>query len=111
MDSMIHAIDNSVRTLGYTLNFEDTSVQSLENNIDIIKHALKKHGVVCISNAFLDEPSLIKIGTALGNELVVLPKELSFNNKDERYPEIARIGNILIDGSLKDSTKEAIVWH
>ena len=54
---------------------------------------------------------MIKFGEALGDELVILPKELSFNNKDPRYPPIARIGNVLMDGSLKDSSKEATIWH
>jgi alpha-ketoglutarate-dependent taurine dioxygenase len=69
------------------------------------------HGVVCLKNVDLDEENLIAFADKFGTELVVLPKELSFNNKDPRYPPIARIGNILLDGSMKDSSKEATVWH
>jgi alpha-ketoglutarate-dependent taurine dioxygenase len=59
----------------------------------------------------LNEEELIQLGSALGDELVILPPELSFNNKDPRYPALARVGNVLMDGSLKDSSKEATVWH
>jgi hypothetical protein len=64
-----------------------------------------------LKNTYLDEADLIRVGETFGDELVILPKELSFNNKDPRYPQIARIGNILMDGSLKDSSREAIIWH
>lgn len=82
-----------------------------------IKSSLKQHGVVCIKSVGRDNfgaEELIAFGSAFkekGDELICLPKELSFNNKDPNYPEIARVGNILIDGSMKDSSKEAIVWH
>ena len=90
---------------------EDTSPDGIIKSIDILKAKLKVHGVVCVKGVNLDEEQLIKVGQALGDELVILPKELSFNNKDPRYPPIARIGNILVDGSIKDSSKEAIIWH
>ena len=64
-----------------------------------------------MKNVTLNEPTLIEIGNALGDELIILPEALSFNNKDPRYPEIARVGNILIDGSKKDSSKDATIWH
>ena len=72
---------------------------------------MKVHGVVCLKNVDYSEEDLIRFAERFGSELVVLPKELSFNNKDPKYPPIARIGNILLDGSLKDSAKEATVWH
>jgi len=76
-----------------------------------IESSLKRHGVVCLKNTYLDEADLIRVAETFGDELVILPKELSFNNKDPRFPQIARIGNILMDGSLKDSSREAIIWH
>jgi hypothetical protein len=66
--------------------------------------------VICIKNVFLTESEYLKLGESLG-ELIVLPNELSFNNKDPRYPPIARIGNVLLNDSLKDSLKEASYWH
>ena len=99
------------RKLGFEAAFEDTSVEGLTNKIDEIKQLLKTHGVVCLKNVNFSEEQLINFASKFGYELVVLPKELSFNNKDSRYPPIARVGNILLDGSIKDSTKEATVWH
>jgi hypothetical protein len=77
----------------------------------LIESSLKRHGVVCLKNTYLDEADLIRVAETFGDEIVILPKELSFNNKDPRFPQIARIGNILMDGSLKDSSREAIIWH
>lgn len=99
------------RTIGYQLTFEDTSVDRLLASLDDIKEEVKKHGVVCLKQVDLNEADLITLAKKFGDEVVVLPEELSFNNKDLRYPPIARIGNILLDGTLKDSAKEATVWH
>lgn len=99
------------RQLGFPINFDDTSITSLCANIETVKDALRIHGVVCLKGLNLNEGELIQLGRVLGDELVILPRELSFNNKDPNYPEIARIGNVLMDGSLKDSSKEATVWH
>jgi hypothetical protein len=51
-----------------------------------IESSLKKHGVVCLKNTYLDEADLIRVAETFGDELVILPKELSFNNKDPRFP-------------------------
>jgi hypothetical protein len=42
---------------------------------------------------------------------MVIPKFLTFNNRSEDFKQIARIGNVNVDGTLKDSSQEAIVWH
>jgi hypothetical protein len=99
------------RTIGHPLMFDDPSIDNLCSNIEEIKENLRTHGVVCIKKAFLREDDLIRLGEALGNELVILPPELSFNNKDPKYPAIARVGNVLMDGTIKDSKKEATIWH
>jgi alpha-ketoglutarate-dependent taurine dioxygenase len=108
---LIDEINSTKRTLSYPLAFEKTDLESLKKNVEVIKQALRVHGVVCIKNVYLDEAGLIELGERVGDELVVLPKELSFNNKDPKYPPLARIGNVLLDGSLKDSSKEATIWH
>jgi hypothetical protein len=79
--------------------------------MDRIKESLRRNGVACLKGLNFDESQLITFSENFGDELVILPKELSFNNKDPRYPPLARIGNILIDGTLKDSSKEATTWH
>lgn len=54
---------------------------------------------------------MTQITEALGDEVIVLPPELAFNNKDPKFPAISRVGNVLLDGTLKDSSKEATIWH
>ena len=76
-----------------------------------MKDALRAHGVVCLKGLNLNEKELIQFGRALGDELVLLPNLPYFNNRDPEYPEISRIGNVLVDGTLKDSSKEAVLWH
>ena len=79
--------------------------------MEIIKESLRRHGVICVKGTKLSEQNMIDLASSLGDEVVILPPELSFNNKDLRYPPISRVGNILMDGSLKDSMKEATIWH
>jgi hypothetical protein len=46
-----------------------------------------------------------------GDDILYLPKEFALGNFDEKYPEVSRIGNIMPDGSLKDSKYEGSIWH
>lgn len=71
---------------------------------------MKTHGTICLKNIHFNEDELIKLGEALG-EVVILPIEFAFNNRDPKYPAITRVGNVLMDGTLKDSSKEAAYWH
>jgi hypothetical protein len=45
------------------------------------------------------------------DEVILLPKFLCLNNIDENYPHVTRIGNVLMDGTLKDAQKESSYWH
>jgi taurine dioxygenase len=36
---------------------------------------------------------------------------MSFNNLDNVYKQIARVGNINLDGSLKNNYTDAAYWH
>jgi len=47
----------------------------------------------------------------LFDSAVTLPKQLAFNNQDPVYKCVTRVGNVLLDGTLKDSAKEAMYWH
>ena len=54
-----------------------------------------------------ESPELIELaedfGSVYGGELVHLPKFLSFDNIDPRYPQIVRIGSLNMDGTVKKS--------
>jgi hypothetical protein len=51
----------------------------------VVRNALRAHGAVCLKNTHFKEAELIRLGSILGDELVILPPELCFNNKDPRY--------------------------
>lgn len=52
-----------------------------------------------------------EFGKAFNGEVVHLPKFLSFDNIDPKYPQIVRIGSLNMDGSIKPSNADAIMWH
>ena len=54
---------------------------------------------------------MTELTSQMWNEAIELPSFLMFNNQQKAYRTVARVGNILPDGSLKDSKKEAAYWH
>jgi hypothetical protein len=49
----------------------------------------------------LESPDLIELGKHFAED-IFMPMPF-FTNRDERYPEVVRIGNVLMDGSIKDA--------
>lgn len=88
---------------------ERTDVESLIEQIPVWKEALKEHGVVVVKGVNLESPDLTELGKRFGED-VFMPMPF-FTNKDERFPEIVRIGNVLMDGSLKEAQSEFSTWH
>lgn len=43
--------------------------------------------------------------------LVILPSFYAFENRDPEYPAIVRVGNVRIDNSVKENSKDAEYWH
>ncbi len=74
-------------------------------------NALNDHGCICIKNVDFNEEQMIQFTKEIWDEIIELPKFLCFNNQDEKYKQVARVGNIQLDGTLKDSQKEAAYWH
>jgi hypothetical protein len=62
---------------------------------------LKEHGVVVVKGINLDSPDLTELGKNFAED-VFMPMPF-FTNRDERYPECVRIGNVLLDGSVKEA--------
>ncbi len=54
--------------------------------MDLIKEKIRVHGVVCLKGVHFNEEKPVKIVEALGDEVILLPPELSFINKDKRFP-------------------------
>lgn len=93
------------RTIGFKLCYSDTSVAGLLAQKQNILDNVQIHGAVCIKNVDFDEKDMVEFSKGMYDEVVVLPTFLCFNNVPKEYPEITRVGNILLDGSLKDSQK------
>ncbi len=74
-------------------------------------NALNDHGCICIKNVDFNEEQMVQFTKGIWDEVIELPKFLCFNNQDEKYKQVARVGNIQLDGTLKDSQKEAAYWH
>jgi taurine dioxygenase len=70
-----------------------------------IMKALNDHGCICIKNVDLNEKQMVEFTKGIWDGVIQLPKFLCFNNQDEKYKQVARVGNINLDGTLKDSQK------
>jgi hypothetical protein len=67
--------------------------------------------VIVIKKVNLKSGELSELTKMMGDEIIHIPKEMLKNNIEEENPEVVRIGNILPDGSTKDSKKEGDHWH
>lgn len=95
--------------LGFT--FENLDLKNLSQaDFMRLRHAIPQHGVVCIKNQSLSVDDLVALTRRIG-EPVHLPEALRFNNTYNQYPELARVSNILPDGTLLKSHKAAEYWH
>ena len=100
-----------MRTLGYKIKFPSTSLDYLIGQKDTILSAVKEHGVVCIPKAELKPKDLFEFTKGVFDEIFVLPSSMAFQNQDKEHREVSRIGNVLVDGSLKDAKNEAVYYH
>ena len=93
------------------LTYEDLDIRELsEDDFLTIRKSIPRHGVICIRKQLLSIDEQIRLTKRLG-EAVLLPEGLRFNNTQEQYPELARVSNILPDGTLLKSHKAAEYWH
>ena len=75
-----------------------------------VREAIPRHGVVLLKKQSFDLDQLVAITKRFG-EPVHLPEGLRFNNTYDSYPEIARVSNVLPDGTLLRNHKAAEYWH
>lgn len=95
--------------LGFT--FENLDLKNLTlDQFTEIRKLIPLHGVVCIKNQDLSIKELIKLTKQFGTP-VLLPEALRFNNTQKEYPELARVSNILPDGTLLKDHTAAEYWH
>lgn len=71
---------------------------------------LWKHGIVCVKGQDLT-PSELKELTARLGEPTLLPSCFAFDNRDPGHPEVVRVGNIKVDGSVVPRVTAAEYWH
>ena len=99
------AVNLMKRTLGFPINLASTSVSGLLSNKDKILSAINDHGCVCIKNVDFEQKKIIEFTKGFWGEVIELPKFLCFNNQKDEFKQVARVGNILVDQTLKDSQK------
>jgi taurine dioxygenase len=91
--------------------FDNYDLNSLsDDDFWRIRKAVPKHGVICLRNQNLSADDLVALTKRFG-EPVLLPEGLRFNNTEAEYPELARVSNILPDGSLITDHNAAEYWH
>ena len=91
--------------------FENIDIKNLtQDQFADIRKAIPLHGVITIKNQNLNEEELIHFTKQFGSP-VLLPGALRFNNIKKEYPELARVSNILPDGTLLKDHKAAEYWH
>jgi taurine dioxygenase len=91
--------------------FENVDLQTMDAaSYAKIRSAVSEHGVVCIKNQRLSVDELVQLTERFG-EPVKLPEALRFNNTYKAYPQVARVSNILPDGTLLQGHKAAEHWH
>ena len=100
-----------MRTLGHKIKFPNTSLDYLVAQKDTILSAVKEHGVVCIPKAELKPKELLQLTKGIFDEIFILPYSMAFKNQDKEHREVSRIGNVLVDGTLKDTKNEAVYYH
>lgn len=93
--------------LGYRL--QDIDLQN-QTDFQRLRQAIPEHGVVVLKNQSLDVAQLVALTRRFG-EPVVLPEGLRFNNIEQQHPEVARVSNILPDGTLLPGHRAAEYWH
>ena len=95
--------------LGYSL--ENLDIRQLtDEQFLTLRRAIPEHGVVLLKNQTAGLDDLVALTQRLG-EPVYLPEGLRFNNPEQAYPEVARVSNILADGTLLKGHKAAEYWH
>src|ERR1700741_4700214 len=95
--------------LGYSIKNVDLKNLSQEEFLEI-RNAVPTHGVICIKNQNLDEQELVEFTQKMG-EPVLLPEALGFNNTQKQFPDLARVSNVLPDGTLIKNHTAAEYWH
>ena len=95
--------------LGFVI--EDINLNQLsEEDFQRIRRAVPEHGVVLIKQQAISIDTLVELTERFGRPLH-LPEGLRFNNTEKDYPALARVSNILPDGTLLKGHKAAEYWH
>ncbi|KAG7373874.1 taurine catabolism dioxygenase [Nitzschia inconspicua] len=95
----------------FTISGEDLRSMS-DERIDELKTVLvPKHGVILLKNQTnLSKDDIVRITERFGKP-VSLPDSLRFNNTYEGYPALARVSNVLPNGTILKEHKAAEYWH
>lgn len=93
------------RILGIPFKIAKTTVDAFINRKDDILSLLKLHGCICLKGVNWTPREQYDFTKGIWPDVIELPLFLSFNNQDSIYKQVGRVGNINIDGTMKDSQK------
>ncbi|MGH1337081.1 MAG: TauD/TfdA dioxygenase family protein [Aureispira sp.] len=95
--------------LGFVIEGIDLKALSKEA-FQQIRQAVPVHGVVVLKQQTISIDELVEVTKRFGKPLH-LPEGLRFNNPEASYPAVARVSNILADGTLLKEHRAAEYWH
>lgn len=99
------------RQLGFNYIRKNPTVKNLIQDKKEILGLLNSHGCICLKNVNFNEKDMYEFTKGVWDQVILLPSFLAFNNQDPIYKQVARVGNVLQNGTLKESQKEAAYWH
>jgi len=98
--------------LGHKIDLKGRKISDLnvKEFYNEIAGQLWEHGVICVKNQNMTLYEYISVVNRLGNA-IRLPPQLAFNAKQPEFPEIARVGNVAVDGAIMKQYTAAEYWH
>lgn len=98
--------------LGYKIDLNGRKISDLnvKEFYNDIAAQLWEHGVICVKNQNMTLYEYISVVNRLGSS-IRLPPQLAFNAKQPEFPEIARVGNVAVDGTIMKQFTAAEYWH
>jgi taurine dioxygenase len=98
------------RRIGLSVQFERKVADASAQELDLLRRALARHGVLCLVKQPLS-PAELQGFVGRWGEVIVLPPGLALSNQEPGFASITRVGNVRPDGSIIPSVRFAEYWH
>lgn len=81
------------------------------HDIEMLQRALQVHGAISLVGFSSLSPEELKQFAQKWGEVLRLPAELTGKSQDRDFPEVVRVGNVKLDGSIVKKHTWAQYWH